>query len=537
MDRRAFLIFAWMAGTLSSVAHAADGMTFKNNLLPGFLTIHEISRVIHRNVQRKNYKEALSYSQVARWVQCNLGEPKPGAVTVYQMMYDRPAEVVSLFHGSKKIKPSPPAEHFNLPIGSARLHSVTKGPRDAPYQVPLGDPVERAVLRVMLDYAHWPKKKIQPGYHWELDINDGVFEGTQKFEFVDLGRIKKNVVARVTMYVEGTFQGELEKDYTFIKGQAILYWGRLDRTLLKMEARAEYKRRRPGGDEKYELELNIGLKKLKTLNAEDQDVMISQLNLFAAADKKLREHRKADARALCQQFLSTWPKSVWRPVVEELEDIATPKRRPARLKTSEVRQLLGKSVIAWETGRTNHNYDLIDKTRDALDALAQNYRDKLLKLAKSKKSKIRAQAVFALAFSQNPGDFRMVQKASRDNSSRVRAMALAGLAARGSSQVSVEMLIARLSDKKAIVRARACQAISSCVPREHFSIAKVAEKLVNLMIHDEKTGVRREAIRALAAVGAPADISKLEKALNHELDQTNRKEIKQAIKRLESLHD
>ncbi|MCG8406299.1 MAG: HEAT repeat domain-containing protein [Phycisphaerales bacterium] len=536
MLQRTFLITALIASTLPSVG-LANEMTFKNNLLPGCLTIHKISRLIQRKVPRKDFKEELSYTQTARWVQCNLGERKPGAVTVYQMMVDQPAKVRSLFRGAKKIKPPPSAEHFNLSKGSARLHSVTKGPRDAPYQVPLTNPLERAVLRVMLDFAHWPKKKIQAGHTWDQKIDDRIFKGTQKFEFVDFDKVKGEVVARVTMYVEGDFQGALEKDYAFVKGQAILYWSRLDRTLLKMEARAEYKRLRPGGDEDYEMELKVSLKKLETLNAEDQDRMIEQLNLFATADKRLREDRKADARALCQHFYSAWPDSVWLPVVEELESLAKPKRRLKRLKTSQVKKLLGKSVIAWETGRTNHDYDLIDKTRDALTTLTQEYRDKLLKIAKSKSSKTRAPAIFALAFSENPEDFRMVQKAARDNASTVRAMALAGLAARGSPQTSVEMLLGRLDDKKAKVRARACQAIAACVPREHFSVAKVVEKVTHLMIHDKKVSVRREAIRALAAVGAPADIPKLEKALNHELEIPNREEIKKAIARLESLHD
>ena len=97
-----------------------------------------------------------------------------------------------------------------------------------------------------------------------------------------------------------------------------------------------------------------------------------------------------------------------------------------------------------------------------------------------------------------------------------RGMALIGIAARRDPQTNVEMLILRLDDKKASVRARACRAVAACVAREHFSIARVADKVSHLMVYDKKSRVRLEAIRALAAIGAPADIPRLEGALTHE---------------------
>jgi len=94
-----------------------------------------------------------------------------------------------------------------------------------------------------------------------------------------------------------------------------------------------------------------------------------------------------------------------------------------------------------------------------------------------------------------------------------------------------------LDDKKASVRARACQAVAACVPREHFSIVRLADKLADLMVFDKKRAVRRQAIRALGAICAPADVPRLEDALTHELDKTNRAEIERAIKKLNALDD
>jgi hypothetical protein len=137
-------------------------MTFRNNLLLGHLTIHRVSRVIRRKSQRKQHLEKLKYQQQARWIQCNLDEPKPGNVLVYQMMDDEPAKVLSVGHGKKKVRPLPPASDFNLPQGSTRLHSAYTAPRDGPVQVPLTDPAQRAVLHALLDFAHWPRQR--PGW-------------------------------------------------------------------------------------------------------------------------------------------------------------------------------------------------------------------------------------------------------------------------------------------------------------------------------------------------------------------------------------
>lgn len=517
---------------------AADHMTFRNNLIPGHLSVHRVSRLTHRKARRKGFSEKLSYAQIAELVQCNLSDSQARGVQVFQMIVDQPAKVISLFHDAERVRPAPPAERFSLPNGSTRLHSMAVSPRDAPYQVPLGDPAERAVLAALLDFAHWPKGKVNAGHRWERALEVGGFSGKQTFEFVDLVRIKGQVVARVTLYVEGAFRGPLQKDYHFVKAQAIIHWARLDRVLLKMEGRAEYSRHRPNGDEQYTLELNVDLKKNVILTPEQQDLTIDQLNLFAEVDKKRREGDNREARRLCDAFQEKWPDSIWLPAVIEARRQATPHRRNTnRLSTSKLKNVLAKSLIAWEASQQNDQYDLEDRTRRILHLLAKDYRTRLLKLAKNKDKTVRARAVFALAFSDQPDDFLVVQDATRDRASLVRGMALVGLAARRDPRTNVELLIQRLDDKKASVRARACQAVAACVPREHFSIARLADKLADLMVFDKKRAVRRQAIRALGAIGAPADVPRLEDALTHELDKTNRAEIERAIKKLNALDD
>jgi HEAT repeat protein len=113
-------------------------------------------------------------------------------------------------------------------------------------------------------------------------------------------------------------------------------------------------------------------------------------------------------------------------------------------------------------------------------------------------------------------------------------MALAGLAARGSPDVSSELLLALCDDEKPIVRRRACEVVAACMTPEHFSAVQLVEKINNLMVFDKSDDVRLAAVRALAVIGTPADVPKFEKALTHELNQGIRAEIEKSIEKVQA---
>ncbi len=338
------------------------------------------------------------------------------------------------------------------------------------------------------------------------------------------------MTARVTLYVEGHFAGGLDREYSFGKGQALLYWSRPERMLVKMEGQADYERKLREPPERYELKLNADLTKATSLSDDEQELVKVQLTAFAGALEKLRTKDRKAALAICRDFRARWPGSRWLPAVAELEDQAGTQKKPDdRLSAEQLKKVLVTTLIAWEAARSTGEHDLQEKAEDTLAQLAEEYRITLSRLARDKDDGVRSHAVFAVALGKSPEDLSLVQKAIKDKSPKVRAMALAGLAARGKPDVNVDLLIARLDDDESAVRRRACQAVAACIEPEHFSIAKLVEKLDRLMIDDESDLVRKEAIRALAAVGAPADIAKLEKALTHELNHGNRDEIDKAI--------
>lgn len=537
------LLILWLATGLATAPSAIAApppqhMSFRNNLLPGHVTVHRISRTVRRKATRRKYVETLRYRQRADWVQCNIDQPEPGNVMTYQMMVDHPARVLSVRHGKKKITPTPSASGFTLPEGSTRLHSAYKTPWDGPAQTPLANPVQRAVMHALLDFAHWPKKRIDAGHRWERDIRGNGIRGTQTLEFVDLAKSKGDVVARLTLLVEGEFEDSLAKDYVFGKGQAVIYWSRPERTLVKMEAQADYRRKRHPTWEEFKIELDVKLVDLDAFDEDDQARVTNQMIAFSDALKHQREGDDREARKLCRQYRETWPGSLWLPAVDELEQRTLKKRTESkRFSAKELNDLLVKTVLAHDAARTNLEYDLLERMHRGLETLAREYRLKLKKLAKDDHEGRRSRAVFALAFSHRPKDLEFVQKAARDESPKVRAMALAGLAARRHPGTSAELLIDALADEKSAVRRRACQAIAACLAPNHYSVVRAVDALDRLMIHDKSTGVRLEAVLALATLGAPVDVPKLEKALTHEVDREIREELHKAIETLRSKGD
>lgn len=515
-----------------SAADADDRTTIKNNLLPGHLTQHRVTRTVLRTVKKQKV-EKLVWKQPSDWVQLNVHEPRPGGVRIFQMFVDYPAQVTSLHEGDEKVTPTPPPAYFGLSRGNVRLYSLERSPRESPALIPKCSPMEQAVMRTILDFAYWPDHAVAPGQKWERTIRESDFEGTQTFEFVELIRAKDETALAIRVDVTGSFRGVLEKECTFKKAEVLLHWARMDRSLLKLQSRAEYQRKRAEGVEKYVMDLDVDVKVIETLNADELEGMVDQLIAFDKADTALRKRERGAARQICEDYRRKWPESIWMPALDDLERRTRPATRaPAAMTTSQLSRKLGEALIKWEAARVSRDGDVLDQTRRLLKALVKSHGSKIRSIAKSGDDKQRAPAVFALAFGESDDDFYTVQKYARDERAAVRAMALAGMAARRDKDTSVELLLLVLDDKKANVRARACDAVAACVPREHFSVDKIAGKLGTLMVEDKSRAVRLSAVKALAAIGAEADIPKLEKGLSREIDDEIRDEMKKAVRSL-----
>lgn len=512
---------------------APQRMDFKNNVLPGQLTTHEVRRATRRSRLTGKSLETFSYEQVATWTQINMADPKPATATLYQMMADGPAKVLGYFKDNMQLKSAPAAARSLLSRGSTRLESAEKSMRDSPALVPRVEGPERAILELVLDVAHWPPKRIEAGHKWERDVKAPDFTGTQTFEFVDLTKEGGETLARLTMYGSGRFSGGLEREYEFGKVQAVIHWARLDQRLERIEAQASWRRLRGDVPVEYDMKIQVKLLHAQRLAESVQERLKQQVEAINLAARETQLGHTRDAAKLLEGFVQQYPDSPWMPVIADLRaKIKAQNDAQARLSNAELLKSIGTLFLELEAANEKADDDARESAANLLSALANDYGPRLRKHAESADEQTRGLAIFALAFSAKPDDFASVEDACSDSSTRVRTLAISAIAASGRSGVRADLLLKLLEDKTAGVRARAADAVTACIRRDDLSIQSLVEALDKVMVHDDALAVRRSAIRAIEAIGGPGDIPRLEQALSHELDRDNRAAIQRAIERL-----
>jgi len=143
--------------------------------------------------------------------------------------------VVSLFRDKKRIEPVPRRGAIQSAQGidaaGQRDADLSESPGRRRWMIGrAGDSLRRCSIRTLAAEA------INVGITGS-DRSAQWFEGTQKFEFADLGKSAKRHRANHTAG-RGKFAGVLEKDFTFGKAQAVIDWSRPDRMLLHVDAQA-----------------------------------------------------------------------------------------------------------------------------------------------------------------------------------------------------------------------------------------------------------------------------------------------------------
>jgi len=508
-------------------------MDFKNNVLPGQLATYEVRRATRRSRPIGKSLETFSYEQVATWTQINMADPKPATATLYQMMADGPAKVLGYFKDNKQLKSAPKASRSLLSRGSTRLESGEKSMRNSPALTPRVEGPERAILELVLDFAHWPPKRIEAGHKWERDVKAPDFSGTQTFEFVDLSKEGGETQARLTMFGSGRFAGGLEREYEFGKVQAVIHWARLDQRLERIEAQASWRRLRGDAPIEYDMKIQVKLIHAQRLAESVQERLKLQVEAINLAARETQLGHTRDATKLVDGFVQQYPDSPWMPVIADLRaKIKAQNDGQARLSNAELLKSIGTLFLELEAANEKADDDARESATSLLAALASDYGPRLRKHAQSDDEQTRGLAIFALAFSTKPDDFASAEAGCSDSSSRVRTLTISAIAASGRSGVSADLLLKLLEDKTAGVRARAADAIAACIRRDDLSVQPLVDALDKMMVHDDTVAVRRSAIRAIEAIGGPGDIPRLEQALSHELDRGNRAAIQRAIERL-----
>jgi len=545
--RRCYLVLAIIATCMFAASASADNekekrrsakaqrMSFRNNTSAGFITVHKLNWRSTRTAPRAEYTETMRALQSARWVQANLASEDLNTAITYQMMEVFPAAVIGLSRGSEVMGTLPPPSAFNLDAGGTYLHSTTRTPKNSPFKAPSVKPALEAVMGGLLDVAHWGKRGVEPGHRWTRQLESPWFRGSLRFEYQGIEELDSGKSALVTYYLDGRFEGALHTTHKFVKGQGAFFWNKSKRCLQQLDARAEYERIRPTGNEKFEVRVDAELYTLANLSPDQTELMRQQLTVFSDALTALRREDFDRCRALTRGYRERWSESVWAPAINELQIQAAEKlETPTPLSLAQVSKRLTDLIVAWAGCMRTRDYDEQDRVRAAYLELLAKYRPYVLKLSQDDDSKTRAKSMFALGFSPDPADFRLLQRSTRDKSSRVRGMTFAALAARRDPRTSAEVLLSGLSDGSGGVRARACEAIGACIVRENLAVDALVKKLLQLVREDEKANVRRAAAEAIGLIGMPADVPPLQAALESESDERNREVLQAVIERLKA---
>lgn len=513
---------------------SARQIRFRNDLTEARQSIFRMTRTIRRTTPQNGYVETLAWRQAAEWVRFQMDESHPGFVKVAQIVADRPAQVMSLFHDADKVEPLPSPGLLGLSLGSTRLYTESMSGTDAPPLLPVADPAQAAVLAALLDVEHWPTDRKRIGDQWQHDLSGGGFAGAQTFELGDVKRVGNETLVTIRMKAAGEFTGALvDQRCKFVSGDAQIIWSSTWRMLKSIQAQASWARGEGASKQEFDLKVDLLLESTRVLDEEAAAAVRKQLIDFSALLDDERAGKPDETLAGCRTFEERWPGSVWLPAVRQLSSNIEQKRSgPRELSEDELREALAKCLVTWQATEAKDDPQTAaqrTKVRKLYEAMANAHRDALLRMAGKADSNSRALAVFALAFGSAPANTAQLERAARDEAGKVRAWAVYGLAVRKATTVDSALLLELLRDEDANVRARACQAVSACVARDSAKLPPLRAQVLDVLLKDRADHVRFIAARTMEEIGTAADVAPLRRALSHEVDQPLRAAIERAI--------
>jgi hypothetical protein len=308
----------------------------------------------------------------------------------------------------------------------------------------------------------------------------------------------------------------------------------MNQTMKQVEAQASY--RRLVDDADYRIKIDVALSKTGILDEKAQDDIKSQVATINTAMKEVGYGHIRETAKIIADFRHTWPKAMMGPAIDEMERRLADVQRAqgARLTDEQLRAALTVAFLQNEAGRSHADVDLVETSRRVLSTLATENYSRLKKWLKSDDEKGRSIAALTIGLAGKPDALKQTYIACHDNSEKVRLMAMTGLLLRCGGDTDPKTLLAGMADKSAGVRQRSCEVIAACIARENLAVDALIQKLERLMIHDDKDVVRLSAIRAIAAIGGPPDVPKLQTAMMHEMNKNNRAAIERSIERLQN---
>lgn len=532
MRRSALLLVAavCLGADVAGVVRAAPPdrlYSFRNNLSDGRLTRYTVRRTLHVSRGGAGGDEIRCvYSGV--WTRFHIREEEGPTIKVAQMWVEEPpAEMTVLRNGRES--PAPSAAALGLPNGGVRLRTDRASADYLPTLVPSLDPASETALTALLDFCRWPVAGQRVGDTWSNEIESPRFAGRQTLELRDAVQRSKRTYLELELGLTGEFRGGAE-GARLDAGEATIRWMYGRQLLERFEGRVALALGNKAA-EQAEMQLTIELQSSDVLPGPRAAELVAQLEAFAAALELRRGGDGPATRRACEEFRERWPESAWSAGIERLGAEVRAPEPPADDLGPVLRELV-LSLKQWQEATARNDEKELERVRGTLEKLADRRGDMLGKLLAGEDANQRAAAAFALAFATVADPREKLEKAGRDSEARVRAWALHGLALRRDRKSDRKLLIERLADEDTQVRARACQAVAACLPRDCREMRDVRQRLAELLERDKSDVTRLFAARALVEVATAEQLPALRRAAKHETSRTVRERIEAAIDRL-----
>lgn len=490
-------------------------------------------------VERRIAGEPLASRQTGKLTRVILECPQPGHSNFAQMLELTEAEpVVPDDTGARRgdqlrgrIRKAPPRTQFA---------AGTMSPSQAGLLIPGGSPVEKDILRALLDWGRWPAAGVSEGAAWQSAFAGTVLVGRRTIRVAQLDtRPGGETRAILHLTADLTPADDPAGVPRIVQAEADVTWAVQPGRPLRVTAQAAY----VNASEEIRLAVRIVALSRLVLTTPEHNQTQEQISRLATAVNAYRAERPDEARVQLERFRRTWPQSRWRPVADFLLDqIRADEHSEARLVTAAtapasrpgdgLRTRLAALLGDWHPA-TRLPATPGEPTREALERTVRAERDGIITLTRSTEPADRALACMALAFGTAPADAVVLSRMVEDADATVRAAAYYALSLRRPLLAAPELFESGFADPDPLVRTYACEATASCVPPTADQATALADRLAELLA-DDSPRVREAAARAIAALGTRRHVGLLRRAAADSANRAGRAAMEAAADRLES---
>jgi len=525
--------WAGLLGVISGIeiARGDNSVMLRHDLTPGALVSYDVRIEGERTAPEAGHVEVIRFTQQGALTLVVLeAVDRQNARRAWMMTLAEP-KVVAVMRDGHELVDLPSATALGLPPQASQLRLVSIDTAQADAHPVGGSRVQQAGMLLALDFAHWPNRLVASGESWETPTQRAELNGTWAHQYTALEGRGADRLAVGTFSFRGAPAGPFANVAEIEQASGAWRWRVAKRSLESADADVILRYGPAEAARRLRMQVTLAARERRRLTSEEttaERAALQDLAALAQSPGSMDERQAALAG-----FIAAHPKSLWLPVAEELRARASLDAEVFEaMSADQMRAALTALLTRWQQAALNNAVEELQPIRDTLRELTQVNRSALHALAADTDDNVRAMAVFALAFGDQPGDLAKVTAAAGDADALVRMWAAYGLAERHDPATDAEVLHRLLDDPEEKVRRRACMAVHACVTMDSPQRARFVKRLLTMLAQDPVDEVHPHAAQALDVLATPADLPQIIEAEAKEEVPDARWQLERTIRRL-----